>query len=147
MCGWHRTHAFAQHNTTCQDLTHTHTHVHTRVAISHTRHLHIPAPLISRTNHAFAQHNTTRQDGGMAAVSSAMSHTMGWLRLVGSLKLKVSFVEFSLFYRALLQKRPRIWMTLDAHDNYTYQSISSLATHINLSHHDHYTYQSISSLL
>ena len=40
--------------------------------------------------------------------SSAMSHTMGWLRLVGSLKLKVSFVENSLFYRALLQKRPTI---------------------------------------
>ena len=30
---------------------------------------------------------------------------MGWLRLVGSLKLKVSFAEHSLFYRALLQKR------------------------------------------
>jgi len=34
-----------------------------------------------------------------------MSH-MGWLRLVGSLKLQVSFAEYSLFYRALLQKRP-----------------------------------------
>jgi len=31
---------------------------------------------------------------------------MGWLRLVGSLKLYVSFAEYSLFYRALLQKRP-----------------------------------------
>ena len=30
---------------------------------------------------------------------------MGWLRLVGSLKLYVSFAEFHLFYRALLQKR------------------------------------------
>jgi len=29
---------------------------------------------------------------------------MGWLRLVGSLKLYVSFSEYSLFYRALLQK-------------------------------------------
>ena len=28
-----------------------------------------------------------------------------WLRLVGSLKLHVSFAEYSLFYRALLQKR------------------------------------------
>jgi len=28
---------------------------------------------------------------------------MGWLRLVGSLKLYVSFAEYSLFYRALLQ--------------------------------------------
>jgi len=30
---------------------------------------------------------------------------MGWLRLVGSLKLYVSFEKYSLFYRALLQKR------------------------------------------
>jgi len=34
--------------------------------------------------------------------------TMGWLRLVGSLKLQVSFVEYRLFYRSLLQKRPII---------------------------------------
>jgi len=33
---------------------------------------------------------------------------MGWLRLVGSLKLYVSFAEYGLFYRALLQKRPII---------------------------------------
>jgi len=31
--------------------------------------------------------------------------TMGWLRLVRSLKLWVSLTEYSLFYRALLQKR------------------------------------------
>jgi len=41
--------------------------------------------------------------------TSHMSHasrlTMGWLRLVGSLKLQVSFAEYSLFYRALLRKR------------------------------------------
>ena len=37
---------------------------------------------------------------------------MGWLRLVGSLKLQVSFAEYSLFYRALLQKRPTIWRSL-----------------------------------
>jgi len=33
---------------------------------------------------------------------------MGWLRLVGSLKLQVSFAKYRLFYRALLQKRPMI---------------------------------------
>jgi len=32
--------------------------------------------------------------------------TMGWLRLVGSSKLQVSIAEYSLFHRALLQKRP-----------------------------------------
>jgi len=46
-----------------------------------------------------------------------MSHTnknmsllriMGWLQLVGSLKLQVSFADYRLFYRALLQKRPII---------------------------------------
>ena len=34
--------------------------------------------------------------------------TMGWLRLVGYLKLYVSFAEYRLFYRALLHKRPII---------------------------------------
>jgi len=38
--------------------------------------------------------------------------TMGWLRLVGSLKLQVSFAEYSLFYGALLQKRPIILRSL-----------------------------------
>jgi len=37
---------------------------------------------------------------------------MGWLRLVGSLKLKVSFAEYGLFYRGLLQKRPIILRSL-----------------------------------
>ena len=38
-------------------------------------------------------------------------HT-GWLRLVGSLKIQVSFAEYSLIYRALLQKRPAILRSL-----------------------------------
>ena len=33
---------------------------------------------------------------------------MGLIRSVGSLKVQVSFAEYSLFYRALLQKRPII---------------------------------------
>jgi len=37
---------------------------------------------------------------------------MGWLRLVGSLKLQVSFAEYGLFYRALLQKRPIVSRSL-----------------------------------
>ena len=32
---------------------------------------------------------------------------IGWLRLVGSLKLQVSFAEYPLFYSAHLQKRPK----------------------------------------
>jgi len=39
--------------------------------------------------------------------SCAMAH-VGWLQLVGFLKLKVSFSECGLVYRALLQKRPPI---------------------------------------
>jgi len=39
-------------------------------------------------------------------------HDMGWLRLVGSLRLWVSFAEYSLFYRALLQTRPIILRSL-----------------------------------
>jgi len=35
---------------------------------------------------------------------SCMWPIMGWLRFVGSYKLQVSFAEYSLFYRALLQK-------------------------------------------
>ena len=36
----------------------------------------------------------------------AYIHThMGWLQVVGSLNLYVSFAEYHLFYRALLQKR------------------------------------------
>jgi len=37
---------------------------------------------------------------------------MGWLQLVGSFKLQVSLAEYSLFYRALLQKRPVILRSL-----------------------------------
>ena len=37
---------------------------------------------------------------------------MGWLQSVGSIKLQVSFSEYCLFYRALLQKRPIIFSIL-----------------------------------
>ena len=37
---------------------------------------------------------------------------MGWLWLVGSLKVYVSFVEYRLFHRVLLQKRPIISRSL-----------------------------------
>jgi len=39
-------------------------------------------------------------------------HFFEWLRLEGSSKLQVSFAEYSLFYRALLQKRPIILRSL-----------------------------------
>ena len=43
---------------------------------------------------------------------SVLDLSMGWLRLVGSLKLQVSLAEYSLFYRALLHKRPIILRSL-----------------------------------
>jgi len=39
-------------------------------------------------------------------------HNMGWLRLGGSLKSQIAYVECSLFHRALLQKRPIILRSL-----------------------------------
>ena len=39
-------------------------------------------------------------------IMAVLESTTGWLQLVGSLKFQVSFAEYSLFYRALLQKRP-----------------------------------------
>jgi len=43
---------------------------------------------------------------------SPWSLLMGWLRLVGSLKLLISLAEYRLFNRALLQKRPIIWRSV-----------------------------------
>jgi len=43
-----------------------------------------------------------------ACYASQPPPAMGWLWLVGSIKLYVSFSEYSLFYRSLFQKRPII---------------------------------------
>ena len=39
---------------------------------------------------------------------SVVCRAAQWLRLVGSSQLQVSFAEYRLFYRALLQKRPTL---------------------------------------
>jgi len=46
------------------------------------------------------------------SVNLYVYQSMGWLQLVGSFKLQVSCAEYSLFYRALLQKRPIILRSL-----------------------------------
>ena len=46
----------------------------------------------------------TTDERRWSAISSVRTHDIGWLRLVVSLKLQVSFAEYRLFYRALLQK-------------------------------------------
>jgi len=49
---------------------------------------------------------------GWKSGSHSRDGIMGWLWLVGSLKSWVSFAEYRLFYRALLQKRPVILRSL-----------------------------------
>ena len=56
-----------------------------------------------------SQHMCLLRDENMF---STRDQDMGWLRLVGSLKIQVYFAEDSLFYRALLQKRPVILRSL-----------------------------------
>jgi len=48
----------------------------------------------------------------MSAIKKPFPSAMGWLRSVGSFKLHISFAEYRLFYRALLQKRPMILRSL-----------------------------------
>ena len=50
--------------------------------------------------------------GGPCDLSIDVLAPMGWLRVVGSLKLQVSFAEYRRFYRSLLQKRPIILRSL-----------------------------------
>jgi len=52
---------------------------------------------------------------------------MGWLRSVGSIRIQVSFAEYRLFYRALLQKRPVILSILlvEATPWHNYRALSS----------------------
>jgi len=60
------------------------------------------------------RHDTTRFCRSHRASFDEFSTwiTMGWLRLVGSLKLQVSFSKYSFFYKALLKKRPTILRSL-----------------------------------
>jgi len=51
----------------------------------------------------------------------------GWLRSVGSIKLYVSFAEYLLFHRALLQKRPVILLILLT-EGTSYHRVHSLVT-------------------
>ena len=93
-----------QHNAAhCSTLQHTATHVETfrscntlQQTATHCNRLH-PTAIIPKTRCNKLQRTHTH---------------MGWLRFVGSLKSQVSFAEYRLFYRALLQKRPIILRSL-----------------------------------
>ena len=61
----------------------------------------------AKETYDFARGSYERLCCSDAFSSEPLVHShMGWLRLVGSFKLHVSFAEYSLFYRALLHKRP-----------------------------------------
>jgi len=70
-----------------------------------------------RIDRRFKTSNTVLFSREMCTAHISTRHVLiiryiGWLRLVGSLKLQVSFAEYRLFCRALLQKRPIILMSL-----------------------------------
>jgi len=55
--------------------------------------------------------------------------SMGWLRLVGLIQLQVTFAEYRLVYRALLQKRPiNLSILLAKATPYVYVCISRICT-------------------
>ena len=66
---------------------------------------------------------------------------IGWLRFVGSLKLYVSFAEYCLFHRALLQKRRKILRSLLTRIPGTYPGTPYEGTYPGTPYYTHkYTY-------
>ena len=70
-------------------------------------------------SHIWMSHGTSMNESwhtyecdGQVTYRWGTSCVMGWLRLVGSIKLQFSYAEYCLFYRALLQNRPIIWSIL-----------------------------------
>ena len=61
----------------------------------------------------YSKHNFTTENSKSPYLSIDKRNLgMGWLRLVGSLKLQVSFAEYRRFCRPLLQRRPIILRSL-----------------------------------
>ena len=50
---------------------------------------------------------------------------IGWLRLVGSLESQLSFAEYCLFYRALLQKSHIIWVPRPQFNHWTKRAVGT----------------------
>ena len=96
-------------------ITHMNTSCHTyEVVMSHVRMRHVTRTNESChiyewvTSHMWMSHVTHMNESchSNIALDWLCGLNVGWLRLVGSSKLQVSSAENSLFYRALLQKRP-----------------------------------------
>ena len=75
-------------------------HVYTRTRMNTHTHAH--------THKYTHTHTCTHAHTHTIEKKKGLECDMGWLRLVGSFKSYFSFAEYSLFYRALLQKRPII---------------------------------------
>ena len=67
-----------------------------------------PFATINESGHVQMSHVTYDFTYDQVMPYMSESFHMGWLRLVGSINLQVSFAEYRLFYRVLLQKRPMI---------------------------------------
>ena len=107
--------------THCNTLQHTSTHT-----LQHTASSHDPNNVCARLHLVISTHCNTLQHTATHCntrlwVTILITYVRDFIstslktddhRLVGSLKLKVSLIEYSLFYRALLQKRPIILRSL-----------------------------------
>ena len=76
--------------------------IHTNTATNMT-HMSTSYPIY--TNKAYQTHtnNLNNMNDATNVTHMNVAACMGWLRLVGSIKLCVSFAEYRIFYRALLQ--------------------------------------------
>jgi len=68
----------------------------------------ISAAIMTHTHVCDTTHSCMRHKSFVCVKLHIYVCTMGWLRSVGSIKLQVSYAEYRLFHRALLQKRPLI---------------------------------------
>jgi len=94
-----RTYISYEYTSTFTDIMYLSVHTHKYNAYTNT-HIHAHRYMYIQT-HTFISYEYT-----------STCTDMGWPQLVGSLKLQVFFAEYSLFYRALLQKRPIISRSL-----------------------------------
>jgi len=99
----------------CNTLQHTATHCNTlQHTATHCNTLH-SYPCITMHLHKcpiYPQHNPIFLQEYWQQVPQGLYIFMGWLRLIGSLQVQVSFAEYRLFYRALLPKRPALFRSL-----------------------------------
>ena len=79
----------------------------------------VATPYLETLQHSATHCKTHRHPVDMCNIQTSISPSstyrefgMGWLQSVASTKFEVSFAEYRLFYRALLQKRPIILRSL-----------------------------------